>query len=72
MTSLSRQLPDFYPYYENETQFYLRQMRYPEDMLLLHKWMHEAHVIPQWQLNKSEVELKVYYEKCWQMIIIAF
>lgn len=28
MTSLSRQLPDFYPYYENETQFYLRQMRY--------------------------------------------
>ena len=63
MTSLSRQLPDFYSYYENETQFYLRQMRYPEDMLLLHKWMHEAHVIPQWQLNKSEVELKVYYEK---------
>ncbi len=63
MTSLSRQLPDFYPYYENETQFYLRQMRYPEDMLLLQKWMHEAHVIPQWQLNKSEVELKVYYEK---------
>ncbi len=63
MTTLSRQLPDFYEYYENETQFYLRQMRYPEDMALVHKWMHEPHVIPQWQLNKSEIELKVYYEK---------
>ncbi|OTG79507.1 acetyltransferase [Acinetobacter sp. ANC 5054] len=63
MTTLSRQLPDFYEYHENETQFYLRQMRYPEDMALVHKWMHEPHVIPQWQLNKSEIELKVYYEK---------
>lgn len=63
MTTLSRQLPDFYEYYENETQFYLRQMRYPEDMALVHKWMHEPHVIPQWQLNKSELELQVYYEK---------
>ena len=63
MTTLSRQLPDYYEYHENETQFYLRQMRYPEDMALVHKWMHEPHVIPQWQLNRSEVELKVYYEK---------
>ena len=63
MTTLSRQLPDFYAYSENETQFYLRQMRYPEDMALVHKWMHEPHVIPQWQLNKSELELQVYYEK---------
>ncbi|QCO22013.1 GNAT family N-acetyltransferase [Acinetobacter cumulans] len=63
MTTLSRQLPDFYEYNENETQFYLRQMRYPEDMALVHKWMHEPHVIPQWQLNKSELELQVYYEK---------
>lgn len=63
MTTLSRQLPDFYEYHENETQYYLRQMQYPEDMVLVHKWMHEPHVIPQWQLNKSETELKVYYEK---------
>lgn len=63
MTTLSRQLPDFYEYYENETQYHLRQMQYPEDMALVHKWMHEPHVIPQWQLNKSETELKVYYEK---------
>ena len=63
MTTLSRQLPDFYEYHENETPYYLRQMQYPEDMALVHKWMHEPHVIPQWQLNKSETELKVYYEK---------
>ncbi|MCL6248647.1 acetyltransferase [Acinetobacter sp. ANC 4945] len=63
MTTLSRQLPDFYEYHENETQYYLRQMKYPDDMALVHKWMHEPHVIPQWQLNKSETELKVYYEK---------
>ncbi|WP_180162727.1 GNAT family N-acetyltransferase [Acinetobacter sp. YH12069] len=63
MTTLSRQLPDFYEYHENETQYYLRQMQYPEDMALVHKWMHEPHVIPQWRLNKLETELKVYYEK---------
>lgn len=63
MKTLSSQLPDFYEYYENGTQFYLRQVKYPDDMALLHKWMHEPHVIPQWQLNKSEVELKVYFEK---------
>ena len=41
----------------------LFRSRYPEDMALVHKWMHEPHVIPQWQLNKSELELQVYYEK---------
>lgn len=63
MKTLSQQLPDFYAYYENGTQYYLRQMQYPQDMALVHRWMHEPHVIPQWQLNKSETELKVYYEK---------
>ncbi len=63
MKTLSQQLPDFYEYYENETQFYLRQMQYPEDMAMVHRWMHEPHVIPQWQLNKPETDLKVYYEK---------
>ena len=63
MKTLSQQLPDFYEYFENGNQFYLRQVKYPDDMALLHKWMHEAHVIPQWQLNKSELELKVYFEK---------
>ena len=63
MKTLSQQLPDFYEYYENSNQFYLRQVKYPDDMALLHKWMHEPHVIPQWQLNKSETDLKVYFEK---------
>lgn len=63
MKTLSQQLPNFYEYYENETQFYLRQVQYPQDLALLHKWMHEPHVIPQWQLNKSEIDLAVYFEK---------
>ena len=63
MKTLSQQLPDFYEYYESGNQFYLRQVKYPDDMALLHKWMHEPHVIPQWQLNKSETDLKVYFEK---------
>ncbi len=48
---------------QNETQFYLRQVQYPQDLALLHKWMHEPHVIPQWQLNKSEIDLAVYFQK---------
>lgn len=63
MKTLSQQLPDFYLYNENGTQYFLRQVQYPQDMALLHKWMHEPHVVPQWQLNKSEIDLKVYYEK---------
>lgn len=63
MKTLSQQLPDFYEYYENSNTFYLRQVKYPDDMALLHKWMHEPHVIPQWQLNKSETDLNFYFEK---------
>ena len=63
MPTLSQQLPDFYEYFEDGSQFYLRQVQYPDDIGLLHKWMHESHVIPQWQLNKSELELQVYYDK---------
>lgn len=63
MKTLSQQLPDFYEYYENETQFYLRQVQYPQDIPLLHKWMNEPHVIPQWQLNKPELDLQVYYDR---------
>lgn len=63
MNTLSQQLPDFYAYYENEKQYYLRQVQYPQDIPLLHKWMNEPHVIPQWQLDKSELELTVYYDK---------
>ena len=63
MLTLSQKLPDYFEYYEDGTQYYLRQVQYPQDILLLHQWMHEPHVIPQWQLNKSELDLQVYFDK---------
>lgn len=63
MLTLSQKLPDYFEYYEDGTQYYLRQVQYPQDIPLLHQWMHEPHVIPQWQLNKSELELQVYFDK---------
>jgi acetyl CoA:N6-hydroxylysine acetyl transferase len=61
--TVSAQLPDEYEYEEKGRVYRLRQVRYPDDMPLLHKWMNTEHVIPQWQLNKSLVDLSVYYEK---------
>ena len=63
MKTISQQLPDYFEYFEDGTQYYLRQVQYPLDIPLLHQWMHEPHVIPQWQLNKSELELQVYFDK---------
>jgi hypothetical protein len=63
MKTISQQLPDYFEYFEDGTQYYLRQVQYPQDIPLLHQWMHEPHVIPQWQLNKSELELQVYFDK---------
>ena len=63
MLTLSQKLPDYFEYYEDGTQYYLRQVQYPQDIPLLHQWMHEPHVIPQWQLNKSELDLQVYFDK---------
>ncbi|MEG2921972.1 MAG: GNAT family N-acetyltransferase, partial [Acinetobacter sp.] len=63
MNTISQRLPDYYEYHENGTQYYLRQVQYPQDIPLLHQWMHEPHVIPQWQLNKSELDLQVYFDK---------
>lgn len=63
MKTISQQLPDYFEYIENDTHYYLRQVQYPQDIALLHRWMHEPHVIPQWQLNKSELELQVYFDK---------
>jgi acetyl CoA:N6-hydroxylysine acetyl transferase len=62
--SISAQLPDHYELADYaDVRVGLRQVRYPEDLPLLHRWMHLEHVIPQWQLNKSLVELSVYFEK---------
>jgi len=45
MLTLSQKLPDYFEYYEDGTQYYLRQVQYPQDIPLLHQWMHEPHVI---------------------------
>ncbi|QJD58251.1 acetyltransferase [Pseudomonas sp. gcc21] len=60
----SSQLPDQYQLDDYQhTCIGLRQVRYPEDMPLLYRWMHAGHVVPQWQLNKPMTELNVHFEK---------
>lgn len=61
--TLSRKLPNEYIYKENDTTFLLRQIIYPNDITLLHRWMNMPHIIPQWQLNKTLEDLGVYFEK---------
>ena len=63
MMTLSSQLLDEFHYEERGIAYGLRAVQLPQDFPLLYKWMHEPHVIPQWQLNKSETDLKVYFEK---------
>ncbi|STZ04933.1 N(6)-hydroxylysine O-acetyltransferase [Enhydrobacter sp. 8BJ] len=62
-TTLSRTLPNEYAYQEQGTHFSLREVSYPDDMVLLYHWMNMPHIIPQWQLNKSLKDLSVYFEK---------
>ena len=57
LPTLSQGLPNNYIYRENGVEFGLVQIRYPEHIELLHRWMNMPHVIPQWQLNKSLSEL---------------
>ncbi|WP_111895346.1 GNAT family N-acetyltransferase [Acinetobacter sp. MB5] len=63
MSTLSSQFANHFTYQERQIHYALRAVKIPEDLPLLHKWMHEPHVIPQWQLNKSETELAIYFEK---------
>lgn len=63
MHTLSSKLPNDFKYQEKGVSYALRALKLPQDFSLLYKWMHEPHVIPQWQLNKPEVELAVYFEK---------
>ena len=65
MKTLSTRLPNRFNYWEKGIGYALRALNLPDDFLLLYKWMHEPHVIPQWQLNKPEPELAVYFEKMW-------
>jgi acetyl CoA:N6-hydroxylysine acetyl transferase len=63
MQTLSSKLPNEFTYQENGILYALRVLTLPQDFSLLYNWMHEPHVIPQWQLNKPELELAVYFEK---------
>lgn len=63
METISKNLPDCFEYAENNISYGLRKVVLPQDFPLLFKWMHEPHVIPQWQLNKPEIELAVYFER---------
>ncbi|MEG1856213.1 MAG: GNAT family N-acetyltransferase [Acinetobacter sp.] len=63
MQTLSSKLPNAFTYQEKGILYTLRALTLPQDFPLLYKWMHEPHVIPQWQLNKPELELAVYFEK---------
>lgn len=63
MQTLSSQLPNDFSYQEKGIAYALRALTLPADFALIYKWMHEPHVIPQWQLNKPYLELAVYFEK---------
>ncbi len=63
MNTISSRLPDHFDYQENGICYTLRALKLPQDLSLLYKWMHEPHVIPQWQLDIPEIELAVYFEK---------
>ena len=63
METISRALPDEFFISMNNHRYGLKQVRYPDDLPILYQWMHAEHVIPQWQLNKSELELHIFFEK---------
>ncbi|MFE1970092.1 acetyltransferase, partial [Acinetobacter baumannii] len=63
MMTISKALPNFFEYAEHQTSYALRDVILPKDLSLLVKWMHQPHIIPQWQLNKPELELAVYFER---------
>ncbi|ENV53433.1 MULTISPECIES: GNAT family N-acetyltransferase [Acinetobacter] len=63
MKTISKALPGFFDYAEHQVSYTLRDVVLPQDLPLLVKWMHQPHIIPQWQLNKSELELAVYFER---------
>jgi acetyl CoA:N6-hydroxylysine acetyl transferase len=63
METISRTLPNTFSTAMNNHHYGLQQVSYPDDLPLLHQWMHTDHVIPQWQLNKPKVELHVFFEK---------
>lgn len=63
MPTISEQLPNQFQYEYQNRQYGMREVVLPQDLKQLYQWMHQAHVIPQWQLNHSMTELAVHFEK---------
>lgn len=63
METISQKLPQRFIYHEKNIRYGLREVVLNQDFPLLYKWMHEPHVIQQWQMDKPELELKVYFER---------
>lgn len=63
MITISKKLPESFEYSEKNIQYGLREVVLPQDFPLLFKWMHEPHVVSQWQMDKPELELEVYFER---------
>lgn len=63
MITISKKLPESFEYSEKNIQYGLREVILPQDFPLLFKWMHEPHVVSQWQMDKPELELEVYFER---------
>ena len=62
--TLSRRLPDAFEWNDQQgCLISLRQVDYPADMPMLHRWMHSEHVIEQWQLNWPMPQLSAHFEK---------
>ena len=59
----AQQLPDEYELHTEKHTYRLQQVRYPDDLPLLYRWMHSEHVIEQWQLNIPMPTLAVHFEK---------
>ncbi len=63
MPTIAQRLPDNFSIQALNKTFSLRQVKYPEDMKVLYKWMHAEHVVEQWQLHLPMPALKVHFEK---------
>lgn len=62
MPSISRQLPSHYALDIKGVSYGLRAVAYPDDLALLHNWMHRPHVVPQWQLDVPAAKLAAHFE----------
>ncbi|WP_436896912.1 GNAT family N-acetyltransferase [Acinetobacter baumannii] len=63
MLTKSKLLPSFFKVKKFNSVYEFLEFDLKRDFTKIFKWMHEPHVIEQWQLNKDEIELFIYFEK---------